>query len=319
MQVSTIIVSYNTFDFTRDAIISAQQSSPEIEHEIIIVDNNSPDDSGARLRDHFGPAQNDALRIVEMETNSGFAAANNVGAAMASGEILFFLNPDTLVKPGALAEIYSFIIDRDSVGAVGPHVLNTDGSDQESISSLITVRGLFNHYFPIGALFRTDVSRQVATPKQTTRVDIVKGCAIALRREVFQQVGGWDESYFLYSEEQELCHTLIHSGYQNYFLRPAQIVHFGGASTSQENYASQQIVQHRSALQFLQRHHGGSVVILNRVLGILGFGSRGIIFWLIERFSDNPQFRVRGNAARSLFAWFLLDYSASQLGTSKRI
>ncbi len=311
IQFSTIIVSYNTFEFTRDSIISAQQSSPEIEHEIIVIDNHSPDKSGARLLDNFGPTKDDSLHIVELETNRGFAAANNVGAAMASGEVLFFLNPDTLVKPGAVAEIYRFIIDRDNVGAVGPHVVNTDGSDQESISSLITVKSLVKHFLPIEALFRANVSKQVSTPKQNTPVDVVKGCAIAMRRKVFQEVGGWDESYFLYSEERELCHTLLHSGYQNYFLRSAQIVHIGGASTSQENYANQQIVQHRSTLQFLRRHHGRSVVILFRLLGILGFGSRGIIFWLIERFSDDAQYRVRGSAARSLFRWFLLDYPAS--------
>ena len=309
MQVSTIIVSYNTFELTVEAIESSVASSPEIQHEIIVVDNNSPDGSGAKLREYFCVGDDDPITIVQLEQNIGFAAANNVGAAHAKGEVLFFLNPDTVVRPATISRLYAFLNEHPEVGALGPYVKNPDGSDQESVGSFVTVSSLIRYFFPSSAVLQRGFSKKPNIPDSTSEVDIVKGCAIAIRREVFDQISGWDESYFLYAEERELCFAAKGLGYKNYFLRTASIVHVGGASTGRENYADQQIIQQKSSLQFLQRHHEPYMIGLNRVLGVLGFGLRATIFPILEFATKKSHYHIRGEAAKKIFLWYVRDYT----------
>ncbi len=309
MQVSTIIVSYNTFELSRAAIEAVQTSSPEIDQEVIVVDNNSPDESGAKLSELYARDEASLVRVISLESNRGFAAANNVGAEVATGEVLFFLNPDTETQSGAVGEIYRFLMENHHVGAVGPHIINPDGTDQESITWMISFSTLFKHYFPFHALLSPAFSRDAGSPTSTREVEIVKGCALAVRRDVFDEAGGWDESYFLYAEEGELCYQLKKLAYRTYSLRTATVMHHGGASTSKENFAEQQIIQQRSALQFIERHHGVALALGNRIMGSIGFGIRAAFFRLIGLIKRDEAIRRRGKAASAIFKWFVTDYT----------
>ncbi|GMQ82900.1 MAG: glycosyltransferase family 2 protein [Rhodothermia bacterium] len=309
MQVSTIIVSYNTFELTRAAINTVRMSSPEIDQEVIIVDNNSPDESGVRLSELYASDDASQIKIISLESNRGFAAANNVGAKMATGEVLFFLNPDTETQSGAVGEIYRFLMENRHVGAVGPHVINPDGTDQQSITWTISVGTLFKHYLPLHALFTPRFERDAGSPKRTREVEMVKGCALAVRQDAFREAGGWDESYFLYAEERELCYQLKKRGYKTFFLRSATVMHHGGASTSVEDYAEQQIIQQRSALQFIERHHSVALSLSNRVLGTIGFGIRAVVFRFLYLVKRDESFRLRGQAASTILRWFVTDYA----------
>ena len=307
MDISTIIVSYNTYDLTVEAISSALLSSPEMKSEVIVVDNNSPDESGRKLSERFAD-QTDLVRIIQREDNVGFSAANNIGASVATGDVLFFLNPDTVVKPGTLQSLHSFALSNSAAGAIGPLVLNADGTTQASVGTNLTAASMVKFYFPVSAIFRSSVSKEAISPDATCEVDNVKGCAIAMRRNVFDEIGGWDESYFLYAEERELCYACNLNGYKNYFLPEASIIHYGGASTNLEDYAGQQVVQQQSALRFLERHHARSLILLNRVLGSVGFGIRSLTFGVLSLVTQKPDFKRRGEASRKLFAWFLFEY-----------
>ncbi len=310
MDLSVIIVSYNTFDLTRAAIESVLANTPPPTTEIIVVDNNSPDQSGQKLVDHFDLSAQQNLTIVQLQKNIGFSAGNNVGATRATGRVLLFLNPDTIVLPGALNKLFLAAMTA-GIGAVGPRVYNADKSDQKSVSHFPSFTTMIRHYLPLGALLRKDIRKSVEVPKNNESVDTIKGCAIALRRQVFEEVGGWDESYFLYSEETELCYQIKLLGYVNRFVRDAEIIHFGQASISKEDYAKQQVVQSRSALQFLQRHSSRSAVMINRVLGSLGFGIRSLVFGLIGRVGGNDDYKLRAQASRALFKFYTFDYRSS--------
>ncbi len=305
MDCSTIIVSYNTFDLTRAAVEAALAAAGDLAHEVIVVDNDSPDDSAARLRAAFPEAENPRVHIIANTENAGFSKANNQGAARAQGTVLFFLNPDTLAHNHAIRTLYDFLTTHPDAGAIGPHVLNADGTDQPSTSSFPTTRRILRHHLPLGSLLRGKDRRDDAIPSTTQPVDIVNGCALALRREAFDAVGGWDASYFMYTEEAELCYALQQAGYTNYFVRAAQITHYGGAST-QDTYAAQQLVQQRSALQFLRRHHSRWFVAWYRATGALGFGLRAVLFPLLARLRPEraAAYRKRGQAAAALFGWF---------------
>ena len=310
MDCSTIIVSYNTFDLTRQAVATALAAADGLTHEVIVVDNHSPDDSAARLRAAFPEAAHPNVHIVANVENAGFGKANNQGAARARGDVLFFLNPDTVVHGQAIGALYDFLTAHPDAGAIGPRVFNPDGTDQPSTSSFPTARRILVHHLPVGSLLRGKDRRQDAIPPASQPVDIVNGCALVLRRAAFDAVGGWDETYFMYSEEAELCYALREAGYTNYFVREAEITHYGGVS-SWDNYAAQQVVQQRSALHFLRRHHSAGLVAFYRITGVLGFGLRALIFPILTRLrpQNASDYRRRGQAAAALFRWFLLDYS----------
>jgi GT2 family glycosyltransferase len=310
MHCSTIIVSYNTFPLTEAAVRSALRAADNLEHEIIVIDNASPDGSGARLASAFPRDTFKNIHVIQNESNVGFARANNQGARIAQGDVLFFLNPDTVVRDHAIWILHNFIMTHPEAGAVGPHVVNPDGTDQSSTARFLTAREIIRHHLPITSLLRGQDRRQGPVPETTSRADIVNGCALAIRRDAFDEVGGWDESYFMYAEETELCYSTVRRGYANYFVRESQIVHYGGAS-SLENYAAQQVVQKRSGLKFLRRHHSPSLVRLNRMAGILGFGGRIVIFGLLSRLrpARRSDYRRRGEAASTVFRWFLREYS----------
>lgn len=306
MDISVIIVSYNTFDLTRQAIDSVLTSDTSLSFEVIVVDNDSSDGSGNLLNRLF--SDNDSVHIIQLDKNHGFAYANNRGAEIANGDVLFFLNSDAIALKGSIEAVYRAALADAKTGAVGPHVLNEDGTDQQSTVPFPTFSSMARHYLPFGALLRNEMKKEVIVPQNGASVDVVKGCALAIRATTFRTVGGWDDSYFLYSEETELCYQLVRNGYTNRFTGSGKIIHLGGASTSKESYASQQIVQQRSAVQFLRNHGSRTLVFANRILGTLGFGGRWLILGLRNKLSSENAFTERTQAARTLFVWFATKY-----------
>lgn len=310
MDCSTIIVSYNTFELTRAAVQSALDSGRTLRHEVIVVDNASPDNSYAKLQKAFPESDYSNVHITAGEKNRGFSAASNEGARRASGCILFFLNPDTFVHDDAIPRLVSLLNERPEIGAVGPRVLNTDGTDQYSVLPFTTIGELIRHRIPLTAILRRDSRRKDPIQAQSGQVDIVKGCALAIRRDVFNMVGGWDESYFMYSEEVELCWSLRSMGFSTYFLREAVITHHGGAAT-RERYVEHQLMTAQSTLKFLRRHGSPLLLITNRVTGLLGFGARAALFPLLAQLRplESEEYRLRGRAAAALWRWYLFQYS----------
>lgn len=309
MDCSTIVVSYDTFELTAEAVRSAREAAPGLDHEIVVVDNASPDDSAVRLEERFPPRTHPDVRIVANEENVGFARANNQGARLASGHVLFFLNPDTVVHENAVRTLYEFVSERQGIGAVGPRVLDPDGSDQSSVSRFATPAGMIRHFLPLDALVRGRFETAADVPSDSREVDVVKGCAVAVRRDAFEEIGGWDESYFLYAEERELCWRLSEAGYRNYYLREATITHYGGAA-GREKYVAHQVLQQKSSVQFLRRRHHAGLLALHRVLGTLGYGARALVFPLLARLRPDrgEELRRRGRAASALWRWFLFDH-----------
>ena len=307
MDVSVIIVSYNTYTFTHEAVASAFSATPDLAVEVIVIDNNSPDASAPRLKAAFEDSGLD-LTIIENKENAGFSAANNQGTALAKGRHLFFLNPDTVVHPGAINALINFLDQHPKAGAVGPHVLNTDGTDQVSVAYFTNAWRILKHHVPSLNVFEGPSTERY--PRSTKPVEVVKGCAIMMHRDTLEAVGGWDERYFMYSEETELCLALHKAGYTNYFVKEACITHHGGQS-SMAYYAEQQVVQQRSALQFLRRHHSLPTRIVHRLSGLVGFGGRALIFPIaaLLRPSQAAGYKRRGEAAGRLFRWFLVEYA----------
>jgi len=244
-RVTVIIVNYRTADLTKLAALSALADGAD---EVIIVDNNSDDGSLER----FGSTLGSRTTVVMRDTNGGFGSGANTGARLASGDILVFLNSDAKLKAGALEALVAEAGMADGRILVGPRVLEDDGRVQRSAGLLpkpddLLVRGLGLHRVAravsllpgIGGLLGR--SRMAAeynttlTAASPADVSMISGACVAVGRAAFETMGGFDERYFMYFEDADLCRRATALGWPVRYLPAAEVVHTGGASSTR-NY-----------------------------------------------------------------------------------
>jgi len=208
MDVSIIIVSYNTAHLIADCLKSVQNSSGK-EKEIFIVDNASSDNSVELIAAHFP-----AVKLLANKDNKGFGAANNQGLLVCNGRYIIFLNPDATVKPNTLQKAVSYMDANREIGLAGAKILNPDGTLQESVS----------YKYP-GEKF---TSGETANLKGN--IACVMGAFMIARKELIKEIGGFDEDFFLYGEDQDLCWRIRERGYSIGYIENAEVLHWGGQS-----------------------------------------------------------------------------------------
>lgn len=279
--LSIIIVSWNTKDLLIKCLESLFLNHPSGTFEVIVVDSASTDNSLEMVGKLFPNVQ-----LIDNEENIGFARANNQGLRLCQGSTLLLLNPDTEVRPGALDAMLDFLNSNPSVGAVGPRVLNPDGSLQHSCSPFPTLGREFLRLFHLpgnrpDGYYRMEFWNQ----EKPHKVDVLLGACILIRWEVLDQVGLFDENFFMYSEETDLCYRIKHAGWELYWVPQAEIVHYGGKST--EQIAESMFLQlYRSKLQYFRKHHGPQVIALYKILLVIVSLSRQITVlfsWLLPQ------------------------------------
>lgn len=205
MDLSIIILNWNTCALLEKCLLSLRRPQPGLEYEVIVVDNASEDNSREMVRDLFAE-----VRLHVNKTNIGFGAGNNTGVPLATGRWVLFLNSDTVVEEGALAKLVEYADSRPELGVVGPKLLNGDGSLQFSCRHYPTLGvGIFRNT-PLGRLFpknkyATDYLMQDWDHAEPRDVDWVSGAALMIRRRLIEQVGAFDEDFFMYCEDVDLC------------------------------------------------------------------------------------------------------------------
>lgn len=220
---SVIIVNYNTKELTLNCVRSLQQHFNPAMYEVIIVDNASSDGSVAYLRNELPQAI-----IIASEKNAGFGTANNIAAAKASGEYLFLLNSDTLVKHNVLDKFTDFYTKYASLkpGVVGTPLINEAGT---------VIHSFGNFPFPLKFFTGTCKSKadtlKDAEQNYFAPTKIVVGADMFLKKSVFDEVGGFDENIFLYEEELELQYRLQQKGYTQFVINEKSIIHLEGQSS----------------------------------------------------------------------------------------
>jgi GT2 family glycosyltransferase len=253
-EVSIIIVNWNTRELLAECLESVRSSVGTSERwnvQTLVVDNASQDGSAAMMRERFP-----WVTLIENGQNLGFARGNNQGISRAEGRYVLLLNPDTVVHSGALGALVAFMGTHPSAGAAGARLINPDGSLQASCHPMLSPgrefwRLLFlERIWPRATypMHRWDDS----TPR---RVEVIKGACMMLRRTALEQVGSFDESYFMYTEEVDLCYRLTQAGWELWYAPQAQVIHYGEASSHQA--AEAMYVQlYRSKVQFYRKHGG---------------------------------------------------------------
>lgn len=237
MDLSIVIVNYNGASFLTGCLDAIFDGMLNCEFEVIVIDNASQDQSLSVLERYQYP-----LKRIDNADNRGFAAANNQGVAIAEGRYVFLLNNDTVVAPDAIQTLVDFFDNHPQTGILSPQLLNRDGSLQGHGSGLMKWR---------------------YTGTQPVSVGFVTGAAMMMTRALYRQIGGFDENYFFYNEDLDICKTVKKLNRTIIYLPTAKVTHFGGLSTATRKRAS--IVEgYRGGLYFCKKHYGDVVFVLYR-------------------------------------------------------
>lgn len=253
--ISIIIVSWNVRPLLLQCLASLQDAADGARMEIILVDNASQDGTAAAVRAAFPDVQ-----MIANDENRGFTVGNNQGLAVASGQYLFLLNPDTEVRPGALSELWRFMQAHPRVGIAGPRLRYADGGIQSSrrrfptLVTLFTESTIVQEYWPGLPWFgRYYVADRPAD--ETQAVDWIVGAAMFVRREVYEQIGGLDEGFFMYCEELDWCQRAVEAGWQVVYHPKAEVMHYEGRS-SEQVVAARHIRFFSSRVRYTRKYHG---------------------------------------------------------------
>jgi N-acetylglucosaminyl-diphospho-decaprenol L-rhamnosyltransferase len=270
--VSAVIVNYKARDYLLRCVASLRADGVQ---EIVVVDNDSDDGSQAAL------ATVDAAAFVPSGANLGFGSAANIGAAATSGRLLLIMNPDAVVVPGAVPALAAALDADGGLAVVGPRVENPDGTCYPSARRFPALGVAVGHAFlglvrPDNRFTRRykmlDVDRNRAAD-----VDWVSGTCMLARRSAFEAVGGFDEAYFMYVEDVDLCWRLHRAGWRVGYEPGARVVHKVGASSDLAPYRMI-AAHHRSLLRFAARTSTGPRRLLLPMVAV-GLAVRTVLAW----------------------------------------
>jgi len=239
IDVSVVIVSYNTRDLLRDALASLPAAAGPRTLEVIVVDNRSKDGSAEMVAREFPSA-----RLILPERNLGFAGANNLAFREARGRLVYCLNPDTVSRPGSIDALARVLELDPRIGYAGPKLLNADGSHQLSAYRFHRLFSGFVSWSMLGLDGRFPHSPQSLSLHhaygcdERIQAEWLLGAAIMTRRETIAGAGGFDEEFFLYAEEVEWCQRMHAHGWFGCYAPEAVVVHIRGASTSHLDHTS---------------------------------------------------------------------------------
>jgi GT2 family glycosyltransferase len=269
MNLSIVIVNWNTRAMLATCLESIFASTASPNWEVFVVDNASTDGSGRMVREQFPQ-----VILIENETNAGFARANNQAIQRCQGRYVLLLNSDTCVRAGALEQLVEFMEGHPRAGAAGATLLNADGSLQPSCHPMLTPAHEFWRLIYLDNLIhRATYGPIFWKSSQPRQVEVIKGACLMLRHEALADVGLLDESYFMYTEEVDLCFRLAQAGWQLWWVPAAQITHYGEASSRQA--AQDMYIQlYRSKIQFYRKFGGEARVAVYKWLVGLAYWPR---------------------------------------------
>lgn len=241
VDLSIIILSYNTKDITIDAIKSIEENYPEEvssgKFEVIVADNASPDGSFKAFQEYKKHTRIKFFHLVDNGGNIGFSAGNNKGIPYVKGDYVLFLNSDTIVYPKTLTFLLDFVRSHPDAGAVSCQLINKDGAmDFNCHRGFPTPWNAFCFFsglqrmFPKSKLF-AGYTQGWKDVKTTHEVDALEGAFMLIPRNVGEKIGWWDEDYFFYGEDLQLCYDIKKLGYKIYYIGEVYIMHIGGAAS----------------------------------------------------------------------------------------
>ena len=281
MQLSIIILNYNVRYFLELCLISVKVAIENLDAEIIVVDNNSTDGSCQMLKDRFPE-----ILLIENKLNLGFPKGNNIGVAAAKGKYICILNPDTVVAEDTFIKILQPANWTLKTGIIGCKLI--DGSGNFLPESKRGVPTPFVAFTKIFALYKISnifgkYYAQHLKENQSGKVDILVGAFMVMKRELYIDVGGFDENCFMYSDDIDLSYMITEKGYYNYYYHETSVIHFKGESTIKDGTYMKRF---QDAMNFFYKKHF-KISILFQVFMKIGI----VFFAFIKKFQGKPKIK----------------------------
>jgi N-acetylglucosaminyl-diphospho-decaprenol L-rhamnosyltransferase len=279
MDVSIILVNWNSVDYLRECIPSLREYSQGLCYEIIVVDNASPAGDADVMEREFSD-----IVLIKSEENLGFAGANNLGFKRSTGKYMLFLNPDTKF----ISPVINIMLKRSrslpDAGVVGCKLLNRDLSIQTS--SIMQFPTIFNELFQLEYLRLRwpdfwGIGPLFSSSTEPAEAEVISGACMLIRRDVFEKVGMFSEDYFMYAEDMDLCYKIAKAGWTNYYVGEAVAVHYAGTSSPR---LWQLVVKVGSTLRFCEKFYGRLYTWLFRIALACNAVARLIVIYGLSLF-----------------------------------
>lgn len=261
MKLSIIIVHYKADNEFFDCLKSIYKYKTKFSFEVIVVDNDEKNVISKKIKQNFP-----RVKYIKSKSNIGFGAGNNLGTKHAIGEYLFFLNPDTVIFSKTLDNLIYFIESKKKIGIVAPLLLHKNNKpfELQGASSLTPLRGIIclsfvNKLFPRNPIARKFFYLDWDKISQK-EVDVAPGTAFVIRKKLFNEISGFDENFFLYFEEFDLCRRVRQSGFKIFIIPQAKIIHLWERST--KYLKNKHEIFHKSRFYYFKKHFGLSSAIL---------------------------------------------------------
>jgi GT2 family glycosyltransferase len=304
MKLSIIILCWNDLKVIGDCLRSIYATTHTTDFEIIVSDNGSTDGSIEFIRANYPGVQ-----LIENGRNLRFARANNVGIRVSRGEYILILNPDTILHEGTIDKVIAIADKHPEAGGLGCKVLNSDGSYQACIRPFPTVRSEWIAALRLGFLGHISdwfsPGEYVGWHGETQRtVGWPAGCFILFRGELLKQLGGFDEQFFYYHEDMDLCNRVWKAGYTVLYTPEATLTHLGGQSTSKRfpplGFALDGQVTH---YRYFYKHFGKQGARQSRRVALLSLAFRRFGLGVLQIVKPNDVRRSRMELLKTLFEW----------------
>lgn len=267
MDLSVVIVNYQTFELTRNTINSILEYSYPFSLEIIVVDNASGDDSLLRLKDSF----KDNVTFIASSENNGFAAGNNQALEIAKGKYVLLLNSDTIVWEDTLENVYGYMEGHADVGAAGCRVVLENGDlDKACKRTFPNVKNSFFRLFHIPTKSKDDNYNLDDLPDdEVYEIDCLTGAFMFIRKEALDEVGFLDETFFMYGEDIDLCFRIKEAGWKIIYYGKSKITHLKGASSKKQK--SKLIYEfYRAMYVYYKKHHASEYSFVVNIIVYFG-------------------------------------------------
>ena len=267
MNLSVVIVNYQTFEMTKNTINSILEHSYPFSYEIIVVDNASSDDSLSRLQEYF----KDKVKFIASSENNGFAAGNNQALMQVNSDYVLLLNSDTIVWENTLENIYAYMENHEDVGACGCRVRLEDGQlDKACKRSFPNVKNSFFRLFHIPTNSKDDnYNLTDLADDGIYEIDCLTGAFMFMRKSALDEVGLLDETFFMYGEDIDLCYRIKQGGWKIVYYGESSITHLKGASSKkQKNKLIYEF--YRAMYIYYKKHHAKESFFLTNIVVYIG-------------------------------------------------
>lgn len=300
-RILIVSLNYRTAEMTLRSVRAALGAIRELEAEIVIVDNDSRDGSFDRICEAVATedwAQGQPLRVIQSDENGGFGAGNNVGirARMSDGsapDYVYLLNSDAFPGPRTIRALYDHLENHPEAGFAGSYIHGEAGDPHVTafrFPSLWSELEGAIRFGPVSRLLRSKAV-PIGVPERTQRVDWLAGASIMMRQSVLDEIGLFDETFFLYFEETDLCLRAARAGHETHYVRDSEITHIGSVSTGMKTWQRVPGFWLDSRWHYFAKNHGRGYAALATGMHVLGG-----LFWrlrlLVQRKSpaDPPHF-----------------------------